>query len=49
MKSYDYLQEKIAPGEKFKAIHQCQKAFGRDFKPHYKTDSPFEVRYCFPI
>ena len=27
----------------FKAIDQCRKAFGQDFTPHVKDESPFEV------
>ncbi len=43
MAKYDYLKEKIAPGEKVSAIKQCQKAFGRDFFPHVTSKEPFEV------
>ena len=42
MDNYDYLKEKVSPGEKFKSIDQCKKAFGRDFRPHVKNESPFE-------
>ncbi|TRY70666.1 hypothetical protein TCAL_09680 [Tigriopus californicus] len=42
MAKYDYLKDSKAPGDKFKAIEQCQKAFGQDFKPHKKDEKPFE-------
>lgn len=42
---YDYLKENVLPGEKFTAMEQCQRAFGRRFVPHVKPDeSPFDVR-----
>ncbi len=41
---YDYLREKLTPGDKVKAIQQCQKAFGDRFVPHVKPkEKPFEV------
>ena len=44
MAQYDYLKDNIAPGEKISALKQCQKAFGRKFRPHLSQDEePFEV------
>lgn len=43
MAKYDYLRDSKAPGDKFKAIEQCQKAFGQNFIPHKKDEKPFEV------
>ncbi len=40
---YDFLREKLSPGEKFTALQQCQKAFGSKFAPHVKSEPPFEV------
>ncbi len=44
MDQYDYLSDGLAPGDKVKAIEQCQKAFGSKFVPHVKPgEKPFEV------
>jgi len=49
VRRFDYLREDVLPGDQVKAIDQCIKAFGSDFKPHVKkNEEPFDVR-CFEI
>ena len=42
MDLYDFSAEGLLPGEKFSAMEQCQQAFGSLFRPHVRSNSPFE-------
>ena len=42
MDIYDFASEGLLPGEKFSAMDQCQQAFGSLFRPHVRSNSPFE-------
>ena len=40
--SYNFNPSGKAPGELFSAMDQCRQAFGASFRPHLRSESPFE-------